>query len=98
MTPEPLNVMLGAAGCALPLITTDAPGCREVVSESGVDGLQVPVRDLAISSSVVPVKLKYLYWIGPIGILQFLLTAFVQFVRCWQDRAPPSTAEPLAGH
>ncbi|WP_250523377.1 MULTISPECIES: glycosyltransferase family 4 protein [unclassified Caballeronia] len=39
------KALIEAAGCALPLITTDAPGCREVVSESGVDGLQVPVRD-----------------------------------------------------
>jgi TRAP-type C4-dicarboxylate transport system permease small subunit len=51
-----------------------------------------------LSFSVVPVKLKYLYWIGPIGLLQFLLTALVQFVRCWQDRRPPAPTEPLAGH
>ena len=53
-----------------------------------------------LSFSVVPVKLKYLYWIGPIGVLQFLLTAFVQLIRCWQERTPPdrSPAEPLAGH
>jgi TRAP-type C4-dicarboxylate transport system permease small subunit len=51
-----------------------------------------------LSFSVVPVKLKYLYWIGPIGMLQFLLTALVQLVRCWQDRAPLDRAEPLAGH
>jgi glycosyltransferase involved in cell wall biosynthesis len=33
----------GASGCAL--ITTDMPGCREVVAEDGIDGLRVPVRD-----------------------------------------------------
>lgn len=33
----------GASGCAL--ITTDMPGCREVVSDDGIDGLRVPVRD-----------------------------------------------------
>jgi TRAP-type C4-dicarboxylate transport system permease small subunit len=35
------------------------------------------------SFSVIPVKLKYLYWIGPIGTFQFLLTGCVQLVRAW---------------
>ena len=38
--------LIEAAACALPLVTTDVPGCREVVSD-GVDGLLVPVRDAA---------------------------------------------------
>lgn len=33
-----------AGACALPLVTTDVPGCREVVTHD-VDGLLVPVRD-----------------------------------------------------
>ncbi|VXA95398.1 Glycosyl transferase [Burkholderia sp. 8Y] len=37
--------LIEAAACALPLVTTYAPGCREVVTENGVDGLVVPVRD-----------------------------------------------------
>ncbi len=36
--------LIEAAACALPLVTTDVPGCREVVSD-GVDGLLVAVRD-----------------------------------------------------
>jgi hypothetical protein len=36
--------LIEAAGCALPLVTTDAPGCREVVTHE-VDGLIVPVKD-----------------------------------------------------
>ena len=36
--------LIEAAACALPLVTTDVPGCREVVSD-GVDGLRVPERD-----------------------------------------------------
>ena len=36
--------LVEAAACARPLITTDVPGCREVVTD-GVDGLLVPVRD-----------------------------------------------------
>jgi glycosyltransferase involved in cell wall biosynthesis len=37
--------MIEAAACALPLIITDAPGCREVVGIDGEEGLVVPVRD-----------------------------------------------------
>lgn len=36
--------LIEAAACALPLVTTDVPGCREVVRD-GVEGLLVPVRD-----------------------------------------------------
>lgn len=36
--------LIEAAACALPLVTTDVPGCREVVTH-GVNGLLVPVRD-----------------------------------------------------
>lgn len=38
------KTLIEAAACALPLITTDVPGCREVVT-NGVDGLLVPVRN-----------------------------------------------------
>ncbi|XYJ11585.1 glycosyltransferase family 4 protein [Telluria sp. B2] len=38
--------LIEAAACALPLVTTDAPGCREVVTHE-VDGLIVPVKDAA---------------------------------------------------
>lgn len=38
--------LLEAAACGLPIVTTDAPGCREVVLD-GVNGLLVPVRDAA---------------------------------------------------
>jgi glycosyltransferase involved in cell wall biosynthesis len=36
--------LIEAAACGLPLITTDMPGCREVVRD-GVEGLLVPARD-----------------------------------------------------
>lgn len=36
--------LIEAAACGLALVTTDVPGCREVVSD-GVDGLLVPARD-----------------------------------------------------
>jgi TRAP-type C4-dicarboxylate transport system permease small subunit len=37
--------------------------------------------------SVVPIKLKYVYWIGPIGTLQFLLTGCVRLLRAWSEPA-----------
>lgn len=36
--------LIEAAACALPLVTTDVPGCREVVTD-GEDGLLVPAKD-----------------------------------------------------
>jgi glycosyltransferase involved in cell wall biosynthesis len=45
--------LIEAAACALPLITTDVPGCREVVSRNGEDGLLVPVRNaLALTDAI----------------------------------------------
>ena len=39
------RVLMEAAAMCLPLITTDAPGCREVV-EDDVNGILVPVKDV----------------------------------------------------
>jgi glycosyltransferase involved in cell wall biosynthesis len=36
--------LIEAAACGLPIVTTDSPGCREVVTD-GVDGLLIPVRN-----------------------------------------------------
>jgi glycosyltransferase involved in cell wall biosynthesis len=38
------RTLVEAAACGLPLITTDVPGCREVVCD-GVDGLLVPMAN-----------------------------------------------------
>jgi glycosyltransferase involved in cell wall biosynthesis len=45
--------LIEAAACALPLITTDVPGCREVVSRNGEDGLLVPVRNSVLLAAAI---------------------------------------------
>lgn len=44
--------LVEAAACGLPLVTTDVPGCREVVSH-GVNGLLVPARDSAALAAAI---------------------------------------------
>lgn len=39
--------LIEAAACGLALVTTDLPGCREVVTRHGVDGLHAEPRDAA---------------------------------------------------
>ena len=38
-----------------------------------------------VSFTILIVQLKYLYWIGPLGAAQFLLTAIVLLIRFWRD-------------
>lgn len=38
------NALIEACACGLPIVTTDVPGCRDVVT-NGVNGLLVPVRN-----------------------------------------------------
>jgi TRAP-type C4-dicarboxylate transport system permease small subunit len=47
--------------------------------------------------TVVPIKMKYVYWIAPIGIMQFLLTGIVQLAEAVYKRpfATPVAAERL---
>ena len=44
--------LIEAAACGLPLVTCDAPGCREVVTD-GVDGLLVPPRDAGALAAAI---------------------------------------------
>jgi glycosyltransferase involved in cell wall biosynthesis len=44
--------LLEAAACGLPIVTTDVPGCREVVRH-GVNGLLVPPRDAPALAAAV---------------------------------------------
>ena len=38
------KVLIEAAACEKPIVTTDAPGCRDIVHD-GVNGILVPLRD-----------------------------------------------------
>ena len=38
-----------------------------------------------VSFTMLIVQLKYLYWIGPLGALQLLLTAVVLLIRFWRE-------------
>jgi TRAP-type C4-dicarboxylate transport system permease small subunit len=49
-----------------------------------------------ISFTMLIVQLKYLYWIGPLGALQFLLTAVVQLIRFWRDPLMDDQAVAIA--
>jgi len=49
------KVLIEAAACERPIVTTDAPGCRDIVHD-GVNGILVPLRD----ASVVAEALKKL--------------------------------------
>lgn len=44
--------LIEAAACGLPIVTTDVPGCREVVTD-GVDGLLVPAGDADALASAI---------------------------------------------
>lgn len=44
--------LIEAGACGLPLVTSDVPGCREVVTD-GVDGLLVPVKDPAALAAAI---------------------------------------------
>jgi glycosyltransferase involved in cell wall biosynthesis len=44
--------LIEAAAAGLPIVTTDTPGCREVV-EIGVNGILVPMRDSAVLAAAI---------------------------------------------
>jgi glycosyltransferase involved in cell wall biosynthesis len=51
------KILLEAAACGKPLIATDVPGCRDIVTH-GVNGLLVPVRDSAALASAIDSLLR----------------------------------------
>jgi glycosyltransferase involved in cell wall biosynthesis len=48
--------LLEAAASGLPIVTTNEPGCREIVDDGG-NGLLVPARDAAALAAAI----RYLY-------------------------------------
>ena len=46
------KVLLEAAACGLPIVTTDVPGCREVV-DHGVNGLLVPAKNASLLAAAI---------------------------------------------
>ena len=51
------RILIEAAACGRPIITTDMPGCREIVKD-GVNGLLVPARDVKALADAIEVLLK----------------------------------------
>ena len=51
------KVLLEAAACGKPLIATDVPGCRDIVTH-GINGLLVPVRDSTALAAAIDSLLR----------------------------------------
>jgi glycosyltransferase involved in cell wall biosynthesis len=72
--------VLEAMAMGRPVVTTDAPGCREVVSHE-VDGLIVPVRDAAaLAAAIVRV------WADPALRLRLGRASREKVLRNYDDR------------
>lgn len=51
-----------------------------------------------LSFTMLTVQLKLIYWIGPIGALQFLLTAIVLFIRFWTEPLTHDDKPTIGAH
>jgi len=50
-----------------------------------------------LSFTMITVQLKLIYWIGPVGALQFLLTAAVLLLRFWREPLVTDGNRPAIG-
>ena len=55
------KILLEAAAVGRPIITTDIPGCRDIVHD-GVNGLLIPGDDIEVLASAIQTLLKYKEW------------------------------------
>jgi glycosyltransferase involved in cell wall biosynthesis len=51
------KVLIEAAACGLPIVTTDVPGCRDVVQHY-VNGMLVPARDVEVLALTIKLLLE----------------------------------------
>ena len=51
-----------------------------------------------LSFTMITVQLKLIYWIGPVGAFQFLLTAIVQFIRFWREPLAADEEAAVGAH
>lgn len=58
--------LIEAAACALPLVTTDVPGCRDVVTD-GENGLVVPVRNASALAAAIRMLHDNPVWARQLG-------------------------------
>jgi TRAP-type C4-dicarboxylate transport system permease small subunit len=56
---------------------------------------RVIVETDELSFTMLTVHLVYVYWIGPVGAFQFLLTAIVLLIRFWRDPLPMNEEAPV---
>ena len=86
----PLFVMMGEALGATTIgrdLFTAAQIWR-TTWDAFVDNSQFPI--------VVPLKLKHVYWVGLLGVVQFMLTGVVQLWTAWRDEPEASTIDVKA--
>lgn len=51
------RILIEAAACGRPIVTTDMPGCREIV-KTGVNGMLFPARDITALADAIEVLLN----------------------------------------
>lgn len=98
------RTLIEAAACGRAIVTTDVPGCREVVRQ-GENGLLVPVRDGAALAEALaaliadPARRRAMGARGrEIAMAEFSVERFVaESLDCYRQVLPPALAARLDG-